>query len=87
MDYVKAALAYNAQLLKAMPYEDYLKTDHWQRTRRRAIQRQGGQCQLCRSTENLVVHHLSYERKGQELPSDLEVLCARCHRRIHGRLP
>ncbi|MGH2369964.1 MAG: hypothetical protein ACRDI2_17430 [Chloroflexota bacterium] len=29
------------------------------------------------------VHHLTYERLGDELPEDLAALCAPCHRGAH----
>jgi predicted HNH restriction endonuclease len=29
------------------------------------------------------VHHLTYVRKGAELPQDLVALCRRCHRARH----
>ena len=45
--------------LNDMPYERYLRSDHWQFTRRRALLRAGGQCQLCEATGSLNVHHLT----------------------------
>ena len=34
-------------------------------------------------TDNLEVHHRTYERLGEELASDLTVLCNRCHHVHH----
>jgi hypothetical protein len=75
-------------VLKTMPYVDYLKTDHWKRTRIAAVERATGRCQLCNAGQSLHVHHRTYERRGEELPEDLTVLCADCHRMFHqnGRL-
>lgn len=70
-------------LLKDMPYADYLKTKHWQQVRHNAIERAGGRCQVCNSTDRLNVHHNTYERRGEELPSDVIVLCQRCHETFH----
>ncbi len=36
-------------------------------------------CGRIKSAANLQVHHLTYERLGNELPSDLQVLCHACH--------
>jgi 5-methylcytosine-specific restriction endonuclease McrA len=33
------------------------------------------------------VHHKTYERLGNELIEDCEVLCEQCHDKLHGRDP
>jgi Zn-finger nucleic acid-binding protein len=70
-------------LLRRMPYQDYLKTEHWQQTRRTSLALAGGRCQLCNSPHQLDVHHRTYERRGEEEPGDLTVLCRSCHARFH----
>lgn len=62
-----------------MPYERYLLTAHWRAVRNLALQRAGYQCQRCRVTRELQVHHQTYERLGEELDTDVEVLCRGCH--------
>ena len=37
------------------------------------------------SEHKLHVHHLTYDRVGQEADSDLLVLCFQCHQKAHGR--
>jgi len=74
------------QDLATMPYEDYLFTPEWLARREQAIERVGHRCQLCYSAENLNVHHRTYERRGNEKPSDLTVLCQSCHSWFHRRL-
>lgn len=69
--------------LRAMPYPEYLKTDHWQLTRRAALARAGRTCERCGEQKNLHVHHLTYVRRGAEDDADLMVLCRRCHFDIH----
>jgi 5-methylcytosine-specific restriction endonuclease McrA len=69
--------------LHDMPYSQYLQSEHWQFTRRRALLRAGFQCQLCESGEQLNVHHLTYERRGREKEADIIVLCYACHGFIH----
>lgn len=74
--------------LQAMPYAKYLRTPEWQERRRAAIQMAWGKCQLnSKHGEGLHVHHRTYERRGCELPSDLIVLCAKCHASHHEKLP
>jgi hypothetical protein len=73
--------------LKNMDYELYLKTEEWQRTRLDAIERARGACEKCGSGEKLQVHHITYERRGEELPEDLIVLCKKCHKNEHGLSP
>lgn len=72
--------------LMAMPYREYLRSEHWQTQRRRALYRAGFQCKACESTRELNVHHLSYDRRGREQESDLIVLCLPCHRMVHQML-
>ena len=60
-------------------YQEYLKSPHWKEIRKRALDRAGHHCFVCRDTKNLNVHHNSYERLGKELDTDLIVLCEKCH--------
>ncbi len=67
-----------------MKYDEYLKTEHWQYTRRKVLADRGHQCEKCRKRGGeLNVHHLTYERLGEEMPEDLQVLCRECHRWVH----
>jgi len=61
----------------------YLKSAEWKARRSAAIARAGGRCMDCGSRERLHVHHLTYSRWRREEARDLQVLCARCHRRRH----
>ena len=70
--------------LLTMPYPEYLRTPEWKETRVAALVRAGHSCALDVShTERLEVHHRTYDRLGEELESDLIVLCHECHRRHH----
>lgn len=72
------------QSLRALPYSEYLKTDHWQQVRTAALKRAGYRCQVCNTNEkSLHVHHRTYEHRGQEYARDVIVLCADCHRLFH----
>jgi len=73
--------------LKKMPYEEYLKSQHWINTRNKALVRAKYKCQLCGEKEKaLHVHHNTYENKGNEKDEDLIVLCEDCHARYHNKI-
>ena len=65
-------------------YQKYLKSSHWREKRREKLD---GivflVCHICRSGENFHIHHLTYERIGQERGKDIVRLCPSCHRLIH----
>lgn len=67
------------QALRSLAYEQYLRTDHWRARRNRALKLATYRCQRCTDNRNLQVHHLSYDRLGEELDDDLQVLCRGCH--------
>lgn len=63
---------------------DYWKTDHWRNTRKEAVLKCGGRCQLCNSHKlPLNVHHRTYNNLWQEKDYDLIVLCRDCHALHH----
>jgi len=71
------------EALRAMPYDDYLQTPEWRRRRDRSLSLAGWTCTRCDAQRTLRVHHRTYERRGQELDTDLEVLCQTCHEGLH----
>jgi hypothetical protein len=65
-------------------YTAYLETEHWQNTRRSALLIARYRCAECHSNDSLEVHHLHYRTLGREnVLTDLRVLCATCHERVH----
>ncbi|KKL66391.1 hypothetical protein LCGC14_2145460 [marine sediment metagenome] len=79
----------NARLmeeLRTMPYREYLETDHWENTRRRALNRANYKCEMCNGKGVLHVHHKTYARRGDEWMADLIVLCKNCHAKFHDKL-
>lgn len=81
--------------LKALPYEQYLKSNHWMRVRRAMLMLnqckcQGKDCNLIGEScyggdENMMhVHHLTYQNRGNERFEDLKLLCNKCHKQVHG---
>lgn len=69
-------------------YRSYLGSRLWEEIKQQAIFSSNGKCLKC--NEKLVdpdVHHKNYNRVGgNELPSDLEVLCSECHLEKHKEL-
>jgi 5-methylcytosine-specific restriction endonuclease McrA len=68
-------------------YQYYLQSDQWKTKRRKILQRAGYRCELCRKAKPLQIHHLTYERIFNERMDDLQAVCDRCHRRLHGIKP
>lgn len=71
--------------LARLPYNLYLRTQHWKQMRALAIDRYGRTCVLCDGDDNVNVHHRTYERIGRERLDDLVVLCRKCHASHHRR--
>ena len=64
-------------------YAAYRQSEVWRTIRRRKLEAQG-YCSDCYLKNELVVHHLIYDRiGGAERMEDLEVLCRRCHNDRH----
>jgi 5-methylcytosine-specific restriction endonuclease McrA len=64
-------------------YRRALNSHHWRDLRARLIRERAG-CESCghppfSGGASLTLHHLTYERLGAELDSDVEVLCTVCH--------
>lgn len=67
-----------------IPYEEYLQTDHWKQVRNKRMEMDSHKCVICGATDDLQVHHCSYERLWNEnVDVDLMTLCKPCHKRIH----
>lgn len=63
-----------------MKYEDYIKSAAWKVKRQQRLEIDGNQCVVCKSSDRLSVHHLTYERLGDEdVLHDLVTACGRCH--------
>jgi 5-methylcytosine-specific restriction endonuclease McrA len=74
-------------------YADYLQTEHWRRLRDRELAARGYRCERCGehgrrgldgNPVGIQLHHLTYDRLGAELATDLEALCVTCHQAEHG---
>ena len=71
-------------------YYAYLKSKAWADLKLDIIHLRGQKCERCgskRSLRFLHLHHLTYDRLYDELPEDLELICAGCHSVEHGIIP
>jgi hypothetical protein len=69
---------------KTQKYIKYIVSEEWKRKRESILKRDKHTCQKCLSTiPVLQVHHLTYDRFGDEDDQDLITLCLDCHEEIH----
>lgn len=65
-------------------YQRVLCGVEWAERRAEIIEARGAVCEGCGGDrEELELHHLNYERLGDELDSDLVLLCVQCHCLAH----
>jgi len=64
-------------------YREYLESSQWDDIRKKVIHRAKGKCEGCAASDKLEVHHLTYERVGMELMTDLVAFCSECHSKAH----
>lgn len=62
-----------ARELHDMPYPEYLRTLEWRRRAWLVKEEAGWRCIACGSDDHLQAHHLFYNRRGAERPTDLMV--------------
>lgn len=67
--------------------EVYLKSDEWRRKRNHIISRDSGKCVICDKTNNLNVHHITYNHVYNEPSEHLLTVCRDCHENIHSDTP
>jgi hypothetical protein len=60
-------------------YHRYMASREWALKRKEVRKRSGGTCERCHRARMQQVHHLTYERTGRELLSDLMGVCRPCH--------
>lgn len=69
-------------------YQEYLKSGEWKYLRDKKLKQANYTCDGCgEQYRALEVHHLTYERIGEELLTDLVVFCPQCHKKAHGLSP
>lgn len=65
-------------------YRRYIKSRKWKKKAIKIRCRDKHKCRDC-GERGWEVHHLTYDRLGFELDSDLVTLCRDCHGAIHGK--
>lgn len=66
-------------------YQEYLKSGEWKHLRDKKLKQVDYTCDGCgEQYRALEIHHLTYERIGYELLTDLVALCPICHKKTHG---
>lgn len=66
-------------------YQRYLASREWAVLREKVRKRSGGLCERCSRRPMDAVHHLTYERVGHELLTDLQAICNPCHKYLSGK--
>jgi 5-methylcytosine-specific restriction endonuclease McrA len=64
-------------------YNQYLLTAKWRSLRDRVMARDNHVCRGCHQARATQVHHLTYERVGNEMLFDLVAICDACHDNVH----
>ena len=63
-------------------YTDYIKSDKWRARCNELRAKRGSICERCGSDVWIEVHHLTYDRLGDELDDDLQIVCHACHPQV-----
>lgn len=67
-------------------YQAYIHSLEWYDFRDRVLAERSRRCERCDSIRGVLhVHHLTYWRLGHERDTDVQVICADCHAKIHPR--
>lgn len=81
--YVKESL-----LTKQENHRKYLKSSIWKRKRNFILNKRGCKCEICKmkfKKEELHIHHKTYRKWGAEYQKHLQVLCSKCHNKLHDK--
>lgn len=69
-----------------MNYNEYIKSNEWKEKKRTRLEKDNYVCQDCKkSSIALDVHHITYDRLGNEDIFDIVSLCRHCHESLHRR--
>lgn len=64
-------------------YENYINSAEWDERREKYFSTHERKCYFCGSTNNVQLHHVTYENLGSESDEELEPLCRDCHMALH----
>lgn len=75
------------QRLRKLGFEDYnayMASPEWAEVKRRyRASLRPQDCGLCGTDQNIQIHHMTYDRIGEEELADLAALCGDCHSMLH----
>lgn len=82
------AVKHIKKLTWAQEYKLFLRSTYWKKLRQVVISRDKRWCVICKRSDKLHVHHLTYEHhlSEHEHLEDLITLCEDCHNKEHERL-
>lgn len=64
-------------------YKEYLESNKWKEFREKVLKRDNYKCTKCGNTNELCIHHITYDNFGNENLEDVVTLCSKCHEEIH----
>jgi hypothetical protein len=64
-------------------WEEYINSPEWKWRKEQFYKTHPKVCYCCGSTENVQLHHTTYDHLGCEFDNELEPLCERCHSALH----
>jgi len=64
-------------------YKVYIRGRYWTERKHRYFSAHAKRCAVCRTTQNVALHHLVYGNYGAERDEDLIPLCGRHHSIFH----
>jgi len=74
------------RMVRRFRHQQFMASDEWKHIRGLKLDLASHRCEKCGVGDPLDVHHLTYDRfGGDELLTDLQVLCRDCHETVHGR--
>lgn len=69
---------------KGISYKEFLKSNIWKKAKEKLFKRDGRFCRICKSEDNINVHHNNYNRRNLSGSIRcLVVLCNECHNEVH----
>lgn len=64
-------------------YDEYLNSPKWSKIKKDMLELHDNKCEICKSSKDLHVHHLTRKHLYQEKLFELMLLCKRCHDTEH----
>jgi hypothetical protein len=82
IDYNDPEVLKYTNIFGEVDYRLYMKSSIWKQVKERIKQIYNYKCKFCGSSNELHVHHRTYDRLGHEYIDDLVVYCHHCHYEI-----